>query len=133
MSISRDGESYLDIEFVGWGPQWSWMGWDGRVEESGNAARLVNRAKRPRDAEISLAATVRQTGSSATPSADRPEHDARHAADLHRGFAGLGRIPVRQEFRYMPNRRTEPNRIAHCLWTRAGLAIAVTRFSVSDR
>ena len=36
--------------------------------------------------------------SSATPSADRPEHDARYATDLHRGFAGLGQLPVRQEF-----------------------------------
>ncbi len=61
VSISRDGEPYLDLEFVGWGPQWSWMGWDGRLEESGNAARLVNRAKATAvDAEISLATTVHQ-------------------------------------------------------------------------
>ena len=60
VSISRSGEPYLDLEFVGWGPQWAWMGWEGQLEESGNAAKLINRAKAA-NAEISLAATVRQT------------------------------------------------------------------------
>ena len=61
VSISRAGESYVDIEFVGWGPQWTWMGWDGRIEESGDVAKLVNRAKAPAaDAEISLVTTLRQ-------------------------------------------------------------------------
>ena len=45
VSISRSGEPYLDLEFVGWGPQWAWMGWDGELKESGNAAQLINRAK----------------------------------------------------------------------------------------
>jgi hypothetical protein len=60
VSISRSGEPYLDLEFVGWGPQWAWMGWDGELKESGNAAQLINRAKAA-DAVLSLTATVRQT------------------------------------------------------------------------
>lgn len=63
VSLSEAGEPYLDLEFVGWGPQWAWMGWEGSVEENGAATRLVNRAKATwADTDVSLVATVRQTG-----------------------------------------------------------------------
>ena len=99
VSISRSGEPYLDLEFLGWGPQWAWMGFEGQFEESGNAARLINR-EGPRIEFRDIVGSDRTSDPSASPpDSDRLEHDTRYSADLHRGFAGPRRTVVRQEYR----------------------------------
>ncbi len=63
ISVLRDSERYLDIEFTGWGPNWSWMGWRGEVQEKDNATRLVGTSRvSSSGAEINLVAEIRQTG-----------------------------------------------------------------------
>ena len=63
LAILRNGEPYVDVEFVGWGRNWSWMGFSGEVQERGDSTRMVSRANigNPR-AEIELLADVKQTG-----------------------------------------------------------------------
>ena len=63
ISVFRDGEPYLDIEFMGWGPNWSWMGLRGEVQEKDDVTRLVSTSRvSSSSAEISLVAEIRQTG-----------------------------------------------------------------------
>ena len=63
ISVLRNSERYLDIEFTGWGPNWSWMGWRGEVQEKDNATRLVGTSRvSSSGAEINLVAEIRQTG-----------------------------------------------------------------------
>ena len=63
VSVLRDGESYLDIGFVGWGPNWGWMGFRGEMEEHDDATRLVCTSKvEQTGADIRLTAEVRKSG-----------------------------------------------------------------------
>ena len=122
VSISRAGESYLDVEFVGWGPHWAWMGWDGRVEENGQAARLVSKAQGTEaDAEISLVTTVRQTG----PRQIRLQIDLSTTRDTQLTYIVASLAMAERQLRgavYGPHEPTGPNRISNSHWTRVGLA-----------
>ncbi|MEE8451962.1 MAG: hypothetical protein V3R99_08605, partial [Thermoguttaceae bacterium] len=61
--VLRDGQPYLELNFVGWGPNWAWMGFRGEVQEKGDATTLVGRANAGSSgAEITLTVDVEQTG-----------------------------------------------------------------------
>ena len=63
LTIRRGGEPYLDIEFVGWGPNWSWMGFQGDIQERGDATQLISTARvGSSGADIKLSADVQKTG-----------------------------------------------------------------------
>ena len=63
LTILRGGEPYLDIEFVGWGPNWSWMGFQGDIQERGDATQLVSTARvGSSGADIKLSADLQKTG-----------------------------------------------------------------------
>ena len=60
LTVLCDGEPYLDIEFVGWGKNWAWMGFRGEVKEQDGQTTMVNQATLG-DARITLTAQVRKT------------------------------------------------------------------------
>ena len=63
ITVLRGGQPYLDVEFVGWGPKWSWMGFRGEVQEQGDATHLVCQSRvEQTGADIRLTADVQQTG-----------------------------------------------------------------------
>ena len=63
LTILRGGEPYLDIEFVGWGPNWSWMGFQGDIQERGDATQLISTARvGSSGADIKLSADLEKTG-----------------------------------------------------------------------
>jgi len=61
LAVIRDGEAYLDLHFVGWGPGWGWLGIQGTLAEAEGGAVLTGTA-RTGNADVTLTARVRQTG-----------------------------------------------------------------------
>jgi len=61
ISILSDNEIYLESGFVGWGPNWSWLGFKGTIEENGTESILTNSSTiKATGATISLVSTVKQ-------------------------------------------------------------------------
>ncbi len=132
VSISYAGESYLDVEFVGWGPEWSWMGWEGRLEEDGQSARLMNHASvSATGAEVSLVTTVRQTG----PRRIRLRIDLRTTRDTPLTCIVAALAPAERPFAQGSVRavRADGTQEDH-QWPlgRRGLGAGVAHFSVTD-
>jgi len=59
LTVLCNGETYMDLEFVGWGRNWAWMGFQDALDAKDGRTHMVNRAKLG-DAEIRLAAHVKQ-------------------------------------------------------------------------
>jgi len=63
IGVLEDGETYLEIGFVGWGPNWQWLGFGGRVEELGTQSRLGGEATvQASGARVGIDAVVGQSG-----------------------------------------------------------------------
>jgi len=63
VAVMRGADPYLDIELVGWGLNWSWMGFRGDVEQGDWATRLACHSQvASSGAEIGLTADVRASG-----------------------------------------------------------------------
>ncbi len=63
LTVLHNGETYCDVELVGWGPNWSWMGLPGSLQEQADSTRMVSRGKvAASNAEIDVTVSVRKTG-----------------------------------------------------------------------
>jgi hypothetical protein len=63
IGILDGDETYLEIGFIGWGPNWQYLGFNGQVREQGDGSRLTSSATvRPSGAKIGLDVSVRQSG-----------------------------------------------------------------------
>lgn len=64
LTVIHDGEQYLDLNLVAWGPNWSWAGFSGETATRDGATVFTNTAKiGDARAAVSLNGDVRQTGS----------------------------------------------------------------------
>ncbi len=63
VTVLRDGQPFVDLEFIGWGKNWSWMGFAGEVASHDNETVMINRAKASdTGARIQLTARLKSTG-----------------------------------------------------------------------
>lgn len=62
LAVFRGGEPFLDLRFMGWGPGWAWMGFQGEAQERGEESLLSAAARAPSGAEVRLAGRVRKDG-----------------------------------------------------------------------
>ena len=63
ISVLQEGESYLEFGFLGWGPNWQWLGFRGAVAESGKESRLTTSAiVRASGAKVTFKIAARQSG-----------------------------------------------------------------------
>jgi hypothetical protein len=63
IGILDGDETYLEIGFIGWGPNWQYLGFNGQVREQEDGSRLTSSATvRPSGAKIGLDVSVRQSG-----------------------------------------------------------------------
>jgi len=58
----RNGGGYLELNFGGWGPGWSWLGMRSKVSEAGGRTRSVSTTKVDTGADLTLTADVEKTG-----------------------------------------------------------------------
>ncbi|MFW6189168.1 MAG: beta-galactosidase [Planctomycetota bacterium] len=63
LTIARGGQPYAELSFGGWGPNWSWLGFKGRVRQEDGRTVLVNSARvSSSDAQVELRAEMARTG-----------------------------------------------------------------------
>lgn len=63
LSLLADGQAWIDLQFVAWGPNWGWMGLDGKAtEDSGAAVMNVGGKVNQGGAKLSLSARTAKTG-----------------------------------------------------------------------
>ena len=59
----RDGQPYLEIGLVGWGPDWSWLGWKGKIEEAAGKTVTTNTTTvKQSGADLTLRTEVSKSG-----------------------------------------------------------------------
>ncbi|MCH5375434.1 MAG: hypothetical protein JJ992_15800, partial [Planctomycetes bacterium] len=62
IGVLNGDESYLEINFAGWGPNWQYLGFRGRVQEQGDESRLTSAASvKASGATVRFDVGVRQT------------------------------------------------------------------------
>ena len=62
LSLLADGQSWIDLQFVAWGPNWGWMGLEGNAAEDNGAGLMTTRGKVAGGAELTLTARTAKTG-----------------------------------------------------------------------
>jgi len=62
LSLLADGQAWIDLQFVAWGPNWGWMGLEGKTAEDNSAALMTTRGKVAGGAELTLTARTSKVG-----------------------------------------------------------------------
>ncbi len=93
LTVLRRGEPYLDIQFMGWGPNWAWMGFGGNVREEGDEGILESSAKGA-GTDLKLTARVRKTG----PRQLRVDADLRTSKDTRLTYVVAAVTPAEAAF-----------------------------------
>ena len=63
LTVLRDGQPFVNLEFVGWGKNWSWMGFRGDISANDGETIMTNTAtSSDTGARIKLIARIRPTG-----------------------------------------------------------------------
>ncbi|MFQ3587510.1 MAG: hypothetical protein SNJ76_07585 [Fimbriimonadaceae bacterium] len=60
--VLQDGRVYLGLSLAGWGPNWSWAGWEASASPSEGGSRLDGSMRLSTGATLSLEGTLRSTG-----------------------------------------------------------------------
>jgi hypothetical protein len=60
VTVLQGGAPFMDVFFMGWGPKWAWMGFQGDIREQGEESLLSGAAKTASGAELRLGVRARK-------------------------------------------------------------------------
>jgi len=132
LTVIQDGQTYLDVTLVGWGPNWSWMGFDGELTSQTGQARFRNTSKsREGGPTITVTGSAEQAG----PGQLKLQYQVQTTADTELTYIVAALEPAAAPFRQgtvTVGSEGGPPAVAPLPLDKRGIGTAVREFTLSD-